>query len=82
MVGSASVAGYVAHVAFWAVLAIGAMFGELGRRGLATFALLWFCGVFGLPRVSVAASFLVTPYVAVLDIVLVFIVFKGDVRMS
>jgi hypothetical protein len=38
--------------------------------------------VFGLPRISFAAGPFVTPYVAVLDIALVFIVFKGDVRMS
>jgi hypothetical protein len=82
VIGSASVAGYVAHVAFWAVLAIGGMFGEVGRRGLVTFVLLWICGVFGLPRISFAAGFFVIPYVAVLDIALVFIVFKGDVRMS
>lgn len=82
MVGSASVAGYVAHVLFWAVLGIGAVFGELGRGALVTFVLLWVCGVLGLPRVFSSGAFLVTPYIAVLDIALVFIVFKGDVRLS
>jgi len=79
---SASVAGYVAHLFFWTVLAIGAGFNELGRRTVVMFVLLWFCGVYGLPRLSVAAGFLVTPYVAILDIILVFLVFKGDVRLS
>jgi hypothetical protein len=69
-------------VLFWAVLAIGGVFGELGRRAVVTFVLLWICGVFGLPRLSSTAGLLVTPYVAVLDIALVFIVFKGDVRLS
>ena len=82
MIGSASVAGYIAHMAFWAALVIGGMFGELGRRGVVTFVLLWVCGVFGLPRISDTAAQLVTPYVAVLDIAMVFIVFKGDVRLS
>ena len=79
---SASVAGYVAHVAFWAVLAVGGIFGELSGRAVVIFVLLWFGGVFGLPRLSDTAGLLVTSYVAVLDIALVFIVFKGDVRLS
>ena len=82
MLNSASVAGYAAHVLYWAVLGIGAAFGELGRRAVLTFVLLWICGVMGLPRLFLAGGFLVTSYVAVLDIVLVFIVFKGDVRLS
>jgi len=82
MISSASVAGYVAHVAFWAVLAVGAIFGELSRRAVVIFVLLWFAGVFGLPRLSATAGLLVTSSVAVLDIALVFIVFKGDVRLS
>jgi hypothetical protein len=82
VIGSAAVAGYAAHVLFWAVLAIGAVFEELRRSTVAVFVLLWFCGVFGLPRLSVAAGFLTTPYVAILDIVLVFLVFKGDIRLS
>ena len=64
------------------MLGIGAVFGELSRRGLVTFVLLWICGVYGLPHLYSAGSFLVTPCVAVLDIVMVFIVFKGDVRLS
>ena len=82
MVGSASIAGYAAFVLFWAILGIGAAFGELGWRGVLTFVLLWVCGVYGLPHLYSAGGFLVTPYIAVLDIVLVFIVFKGDVRLS
>ena len=82
MTGSASLAGYVAHVLFWAVLAIGSAFGELGRRAVVVFVVLWIFGVFGFPRLSDTGGVFVTPYVAVLDIVLVFMVFKGDVRLS
>ena len=82
MTGSASLAGYAAHVLFWAVLAIGSAFGELRPGVVVTFIVLWICGVFGLPRLSDTGGFFVTPYVAVLDIVLVFMVFKGDVRLS
>ena len=37
--------------------------------------------MFGLPQVSFGAG-LSTPLVAVLDVALVFIVFKGDIRLT
>jgi len=82
MMGSGAAAGLIAHVAFWIMLGIGAAFGELGWRGVFGFVLLWVGGVFGLPHLWSSAGLLVTSYVAVLDIALVFIVFKGDVRLS
>lgn len=39
-------------------------------------------GYFGLPQVSWFAGSFVTSYVAVLDIIRVFMVFKGDVRLT
>jgi hypothetical protein len=80
--GSGAAAGLIAQVAFWAMLGIGVAFGEIGWRGALAFVLLWMGGVFGLPHLSSTAGLLVVPYIAVLDIVLVFIVFKGDVRLS
>ena len=80
--GSGAAAALIAQVAFWATLGIGVAFGEIGWRRFLGFVLLWMAGVFGLPRLSLAAGLLVIPYVAVLDIALVFIVFKGDVRLS
>ncbi len=82
MVGSPGIAGLMAHVAFWAILGIGAIFGEVSRRALVLFVLLWSVGVFGFERLSPAAAPLVTAYVAILDIALALIVFKGDVRLS
>ena len=61
---------------------IGVAFGEIGWRGALAFVLMWMTGVFGLPHLSTTAGLLEVPYIAVLDIVLVFIVFKGDVRLS
>ena len=81
MISSGVAAGLVAQVAFWAVMAIGVVSGELRARTGVVFAILWACGVFGLPRVSPTAGLFVTTYVAVLGIVLAFIVFKGDVRL-
>jgi len=45
--------------------------------------LLWVAGAAGLPYVPYApARAMFSSYVAVLDIALVFIIFKGDVRLT
>jgi hypothetical protein len=75
-------AGLLAHVAFWIVLAIGLAIGELWTRRAAVFVLLWMFGVLVLPRFGAMWGVLVIPYVALLDIVLVLVVFKGDVHLS
>lgn len=72
----------IAHVAFWTILGIGLAFGEIRWRGALAFVGLWMLGVFGLERLSATAALLLTPYVAILDIVLALMVFKGDVRLS
>ncbi len=78
---SATVAGWIAHIAFWTVLTIGAWSEDLGPKSLGVFIVLWLAGMFGLPHVSFGAG-LSTPFVAVLDIALVFLVFKGDIRLT
>jgi hypothetical protein len=80
-VGSPAVAALVAHVAFWLLLAYGLMWKEIEWRGLAVFLILWIAGRYGLPYVRYGAG-LFSSYVAVLDIALVFVIFKGDVRLS
>jgi hypothetical protein len=80
--GTAAIAGWVAQLAFWVLLSLGVFYGELGRRAAIVFLLLWAAGYFGLPRLSPDGAPFVTPYTAVLDIALVWLVFKGDVRMS
>jgi hypothetical protein len=82
VIGSGSVAAWVAQVAFWVILGLGIVFGELKRSRTLIFLTLWAVGFFVLPRISPYSGLLVTPYVAVLDLVLVFLVFKGDVRLS
>lgn len=79
--GSATVAGWIAHIVFWTLLIIGAWSEDLGPKSLAVFALLWLAGMFGLPHVSFGAG-LSTPLIAVLDIALVFLIFKGDIRLT
>ena len=82
MVGSGAIGGVVAQLAFWILLVVGVLFGQLGRVKAAAFVVLWLVGSFGLPRVAWWASSLVTSWIAILDIVLVFMVFKGDVRLT
>ncbi len=79
--GSAGVAGWIAQIAFWVLLPYGWLCDELGARGVALFFLLWIGGLFGLPFLPYG-GFLFSPFVAVLDVALVFIIFKGDVRLG
>lgn len=82
MVGSPAVAAWIAQLAFWVLLALGAFYGELSRRSIVTFVVLWTAGYFGLPRLSASGALFVPPYIALLDIALVWIVFKGDIRIT
>ena len=79
--GSTAIAGWIAHIAFWALVLLGSISGELRVKPAAVLLIVWLAGVFGLPHVPLGAG-LVTSFVAVLDVVLVFIVFKGDVRLT
>ena len=80
MIGSSAVAGWIAQIVFWALILLGVGSGELGIRGGAIFVTVWLAAYIGLPFVSFGSLFL-TPFVAVLDVVLVFLVCKGDVRL-
>jgi hypothetical protein len=81
MFGGAPVIGaFIAWWGFWALLGVGWMAGELDARRMALFIGLWVAG-----RV-VSGYFqyggpLFAPYLAVLDIALVFLIFKGDVKL-
>jgi hypothetical protein len=79
--GSPLVAGWIAHIAFWTLLGIGAWSENLGPKLIATFLVLWVAAMFGVPYLPVAGG-LSTSFIAILDVVLVFIVFKGDIRLT
>jgi hypothetical protein len=82
MIGSASVAAWIAHLAFWILLIWGCVFGELRAKGLAIFVLLWFGGSYGLPLLHPYGATLFSSYVAVLDVILVLMIFKGDIPVT
>jgi hypothetical protein len=80
MIDSSGVAGWIAQIVFWALILLGVGSGELEIKGAAIFVTIWLAAYIGLPLVSL--GLLLTPCVAVLDVVLVFLVLKGDVRLS
>jgi hypothetical protein len=82
VVGSPLVGAWIAQCAFWVLLALAISYGALARRGVALFVVLWVVGEVGVPRIAWWTWPMVASYVAVLDIALVFIVFKGDVRIG
>ncbi len=79
--GTPVIAGWIAHIAFWAILIAGVAFGELGKRLAATFLVLWLAGLCGLSYIPYGAAFF-SAFVAVLDVALVLVVFKGDVPLT
>jgi len=82
LLSSPFIGALVAHAAFWVLLAIGFISTRLKKLGAAVFVLLWGTGYIVLPRLAFWTGPLVTAWVAILDIALVFIVFKGDVRLT
>ncbi len=82
MVASGAIGSVVAQLAFWILLVGGLVSGRLSRLAAAVFAGLWMAGSFGLPRLAWWASSLVTSWIAVLDVVLVFMVIKSDVKLT
>lgn len=80
--GSAGIAARVAHLAFWALLFYGWAWEEIDLSGIVVFLLLWVAGLYGLPYLVAYGDALFAPFVAVLDIALVFLIFKGDVRLT
>jgi hypothetical protein len=82
MIGAPAVAAWIAHVAFWVLLGLGVGCEAMSKRSAAIFLVLWLAGYVGLPRLLSLGAGLVTPCTAMLDIALVFVVFRGDVRLS
>jgi hypothetical protein len=82
MVGSPVIAAAIAQFGFWVLLALGAYYGELSRKWLAVFVSLWAAGYFGLPRLASSGELYVTTWIAALDIALVLLVFKKDIKLS
>ena len=80
---SAAIGAWIAHIAFWGLLLYGWALGELNPKRIAVFLLLWLTVRVGLPYVPYEpARAMFSSVVAMLDIALVFMIFKGDVRLT
>ena len=78
--GSPAIAALIAEVAFWALLLVGFWTGELSPRAGGAVLVLWLCAFFGGAYRPYWLPF--STCVAVLDVALVLMVAKGDVRLS
>lgn len=79
MIGTPLIGWWIAHAAFWVLLALAAKDGRW--RIIGVFAAVWVIGYVASGQVA-ALSLFFMPFVAVLDIVLVFIVLKRDIRFG
>ncbi len=79
--GSPVVAAFISQAAFWTLIVYGFAVGELRTKGVTAFVLVWLGGRFGLPYMPYGAA-LFSSFVAVLDVTVVFVIFKGDVRLT
>jgi hypothetical protein len=79
MIGTPLVAAWLAHVAFWVLLALAAKAARW--RILGVFLALWVIGYVASGQIA-ALSLFFMPFVAVLDIALVFIVLQRDIRLT
>jgi hypothetical protein len=79
MIGSPLVGWWIAHVAFWVLLALAAR--DRRWRTIGVIGALWIAGYIASSQVAALSLFFMS-YVAVLDIALVFIVLKRDIRIT
>lgn len=79
MIGSPQVGWWIAHVAFWVLLALAVRDGR--RRTIVVIGALWIAGYIATRQVEPLSLFFM-PYVAVLDIALVFSVLRRDIRLT
>jgi hypothetical protein len=83
MTGSPLIAGWIAQAAFWCLLVYGWVWRVLDFKPVVLFLLLWVAAWIGLPYIPYGpAASMFSPCVAALDVALVFVIFKGDVRLT
>ncbi len=80
--GSVAAAAWIAWIAFPAILAAGWLRREVGIRTTVLFTAAAAAVYVVLPRTVPNGTAIITPAIAVIDIVLVLVVFKGDVRLT
>jgi hypothetical protein len=76
------VAAWLARLAFPILLLFGWMRAELSPKSMSLFVFLGLVAWIRLPRIAPNRELFVTSVMAVLDVVLVLVVFKGDVKLG
>jgi uncharacterized membrane protein len=79
VIGSPQIAAWIAHGAFWILLALATR--DRRWRTIAGIGVLWAIGYIATRQIASLSLFFV-PYVAVLDVALVFLVLRHDVRFT
>jgi hypothetical protein len=79
---SSGIAALIAHVGFWVLLVYGWAWGEIGLKWGTVFLSVWLAGYFITPLWPMIGDGIFTSLAAALDIGLVFVIFKGDVRLT
>jgi hypothetical protein len=83
VIGSPLLAAWIAHLAFWGLLVYGWIHQELDLKRIALLVGFWLTAGAVLSFIPLApARGMFSSVVAVLDIALVFMIFKGDVRLT
>jgi hypothetical protein len=82
VIGAPLIGLWIAQCAFWVLLALGISREALRGKGVGLFVVPRVVGCVGVPRIAWWTGSMLASYVAILDIALVFIVFKGDVRIT
>ena len=80
MIGSATIGAWVALIAFWLLLGLAWAFDEIRLAGRLAFVALWLA--VNLTLRVLGASDLFPAIVALIDVVLVLILFRGDIRLT
>ena len=79
MIGSPLVGWWIAHVAFWVLLALAVRAARW--RTVGVFIALWVIGYIATGQIA-ALNLFFMPFVAILDIALVFTVLQRDIRLT
>lgn len=80
--GSPQIGQWIAVIAFPTLLILGYISDELKPKWIAAFAVLGVAAWIGLPRFPPSGGYLVAPVLSILDIVLVLMVLKRDIRIG
>lgn len=79
MIGSPQIAWWIAHAAFWSLLALAVR--DRRWRTITVIGTLWVIG-YTVSRGIGSLGLFFMPYVAALDIALVFFVLRRDIRLT